>query len=200
MELALHADKKGALVPSEPTTVEDAESALAQIQDSPAYRPLVVFANINNATDMLPLMSGVERLQPSSRGLVLRICEFLSESSNFSKSQTQMCKELKFNIRAMHHIERVWPHFWRFINLVVRRAVRDRTEARVEGATAQGAIHGNDRDRRLYYEVHGRLKKREDRGGGGSIIFVNNIIDRPSPPEPVTVVTALPDAEPSTEP
>ena len=190
MNLARHLEKKGAIVPSKPATVQDAAQALEQIQDNIKFRPLHVFADIRNSVEILPLLSGVERLQPKSRGLTCRIIEFLSESHNFSKSQRRMCEELGCTRTQVWHIERTWPHFWRFINLVVRRAVFDRTEARVDGATAQAAIHGNDRDRRLYFEVHGRLKQRTQEHGG-TIVFVNNLLDRPDgreePDEPVVI-------------
>jgi hypothetical protein len=70
---------------------------------------------------------------------------------------------------------------WPFVNEVVRTNVVQRNRGRVDAATVQHAISGSERDRRLFYEVHDGFKQREsERVGSGTIVFVNNVIARPS--------------------
>ncbi len=48
-------------------------------------------------------------------------------------------------------------------------------------ATTDAAINGQHQDRRLYYELQGRLKNANKASGGGTkIVFQQNILARPN--------------------
>jgi len=107
------------------------------------------------------------------------------------------CPKLNFNATTIRGIEQRWPYFWDFVNMVVQRAMVQRHSARVDMATTDQAIKGNDRDRRLYYEVFKGLKRgAEEHKGPSTIVFVNNVIARPEAVEAITASTAEKSAEP----
>jgi len=193
--MALHLAKKA----SDPhdqslediAAASDADAALERIQENAGWRPLNSFVTAEMAVKCEKLLSGSERLYAGTRGSAYKIVEFLCDSSNFYKSQGAMCKELGFPVLRIKSIEMSWPYFWQFTNLIVRTTLHRRSEARVEGATCEAAITGNDRDRRLYYELTNRIKQRgqQDAGSHGHIYFINNVINRPE----VTEVSAKPE-------
>ncbi len=197
--------KKANTLPSElrtHTQEEDVE-ALKRIRLEPEYRPLNVIVQLDFAAQAEQYLEWFKysRLTPNRRAQVYKICGYLCEPSNFSNSQTDMLRELGFAATVLKSIELRWPYFWDFVNLVVHRAMVQRHSARVDMATTEHAIQGSDRDRRLYYEVFKGLKRGHDPPTGPStIVFVNNVINRPEVEEEAITVQTASGAELSAKP
>jgi hypothetical protein len=190
---------------SEQTTEQlgDNKSALERINTEPAYRPLNSLVTEDIAAEAEKHLSSLIGcgIGPKYRAATLRIINFLCEIGNYTKNKSQMMKEVGLPVQRLYHIERKWSGFWRFVNLIVQRMVVQGSMARVVTASTEAAIHGNDRDRRLYFEAFTGLSKKQSMVQAGTINFIQNVMERPTPElspgpeEPVMIDVALVDRD-----
>jgi hypothetical protein len=96
------------------------------------------------------------------------------------KSKKAMAIELNMDERNLAYFKAKWPYMWLLINVLVRAEAESKL-GRVVDSMTDAAIYGDSRDRRLYLEYFGHIKREVAATGGNTIVFVNDNLDRPQP-------------------
>ena len=100
-----------------------------------------------------------------------------------------MLAELDITHPHYQHLEYKWPNLYVLINLLVRQKLIA-SRHKVDHSTLAAAVAGDSRDRRLYYELIGEMKREPASPGEKGIVFVNNILVRPASGDGPVVVEA----------
>jgi hypothetical protein len=90
-----------------------------------------------------------------------------------------ICNELGVSREIIYDIEKKWPYMYHFINLLILELIIPISFGRVLHSTADAAVHGSDRDRRLYFELFGGLRQKNEGRGGTNIVFIQDTMTRP---------------------
>ena len=173
-------------------TEEENIEALAALKANPKYSPLngmVAESFAGQAKQMLD--KGFPELSYIRRKQTIGYVETLVAGSSWDKSKKAIMSECDMDRKALGDIELKWPFMYHFINLLILELIIPISFGRVLHSTADAAIHGTDRDRRLYYELFAGLKQKDKGSGGTSVIFINDNMSRPSD----TVINVTPRPE-----
>lgn len=185
MELIKHLERNPPLPASQDSETLDEPQRLELVEKWRAnldIRPLDRYLNPDNivqANQMLPYLT---EIAPKTRGHVDRMIEFLFEGpENYRKSFKAICECLEISYVSFWKSCHQRPSILRFINLIVSGTAALQASGRIDMATTQAAIDGQHQDRRLYYELQGRLKGAQRKDGGAvKIVFQQNMLARPS--------------------
>lgn len=126
--------------------------------------------------------NGNRGFQRVTRQDALDLLMWFQQNQNWAKPKSQAVKDLGMPYVRYQYVMRYWPHFWSMLNVLVQKKFRDE-QALVDLATLDAAIQGNDRDRRLYYELRGKLRRDPGEGAKATLIFINDSVQRPLPLE-----------------
>lgn len=120
-----------------------------------------------------------------TRLVAYRFIEFAVSGENWLLNQKQsaeklrvMYPELGITHNSIRYLEWKWPAMWSVISVLVQKRLKE-AESRVMQATLHHALHGTDRDRRLFFELQGKLKQKSAEGGGITFVFNNTSVQRP---------------------
>jgi hypothetical protein len=106
------------------------------------------------------------------------VLKFAITDGNWAKSKQAMCIELGMQLPDINYWSNKWPYMWVIANEIIRHNSNS-AFGRVLGATTDAAIYGDSRDRRLYLELFGHIKKEERANVNVGITFVNDELRRP---------------------
>jgi hypothetical protein len=154
--------------------------ALAHIRAEPAYCPLngMVAASFAGQAKQI-LDRGFTELTHLRRGQAHKLIETLVRGASWDKSIVAICNELGVSREIIYDIEKKWPYMYHFINLLILELIIPISFGRVLHSTADAAVHGSDRDRRLYFELFGGLRQKNEGRGGTNIVFIQDTMTRP---------------------
>lgn len=155
--------------------------ALEELRADPKYSPLNGMVAQGFAGQAKQLLDrGFYELTHLRRGQAHKIITVLVGGASWDKSITKICTELDIQREVLYDIEKKWPYMYHFINLLILELIIPVSFGRVLHATQDAAIHGSDRDRRLYYELFAGLKSKDKGAGGTTMIFVQDAMKRPA--------------------
>lgn len=167
-------------------TEEQNKEAFVDIRTNPLYSPLNGMVAERFAAQAKQIMDyGFTTLTHLRRGQAHKIIEILVRGSSWEQSIAAICDKLDLTRSQLYDVEKHWPYMYHFVNLMILEVIIPVSFGRVLHATADAAIHGSDRDRRLYYEMFAGLKAKGDAPGAQTIIFVNDSMARPQVVIPV---------------
>ena len=186
MELIKKAEKEGGLQLGRRHSYDvNKERHDYLIENRHLFDPLPDLIPAELAEEVWPELEALRspRTNANTRAQIYKVIEFLLTPGNFRISTRSMCESLGFSYGNWVGRTQVHPSIWQLINKVVGPILVLRSQARVLGAMEDAAIHGDHRDRRLFFEIDGTLKRGGGAGGGNQLVQVNLIndnIDRPS--------------------
>jgi len=154
------------------------QAALMRINAEARNRPLSSLIPEPLATQIEPMLPGYAKLYPKTRVAIYQVLVWLAAEGNWAKSKSTMCIELGMQKPDVDYWARKWPYMWVIANAICRFHA-DQAIGRVLGATTDAAIYGDSRDRRLYLEVFGHIKKEDRANAGVNITFVVDNLARP---------------------
>lgn len=166
---------------------EEATNAYQEIQEKQDIRPLnaLVTPDIALAVKKYVDTFPGNRFGPKGRVLVWNVITWMIDPANMGKGQIHMIADLRkvgvnLNPSHIYRIERNWPHFFKFVNVLMQKVLLD-SQHKVDAATLHHAVNGTERDRRLFYELVGRLRKdsKPAEGSGPTFVFINDSLVRP---------------------
>ena len=161
-------------------TTEENQEAYLDIRADPRYKPCNGMVAERFAAQAKALLDmGFTDLTGLRRGQAYKILNELINGANWDLSHIALCAKVGISRATLHHIEKQWPYIWHFSNLLTLELVIPKSFGRVLHASCDAAVHGNDRDRRLYFELFGGLRQKQGSSGGTQIIFVQDSMDRP---------------------
>ena len=161
-------------------TAEENAEALRELRAGPEYTPLNGMVGDRFAGQAKQFLDkGYTELSDIRRSYASRIVEHLVNGTHWEQSHASMSKKLGISRNIIRVIERQWPYMYHFVNLLILELIVPVSFGRVLHATADAAVHGTDRDRRLYYELFAGLKQKDKGSGGVNVIFVNDAMKRP---------------------
>jgi len=97
---------------------------------------------------------------------------------NWRKSHGVMCAELGVPQARIRYLEYKWPQLWLFVNTIIRKYAANQV-GRVVSSMADAAVYGDDKDKRLYLEFFGLIKRESHQDNTKTIVFVNDQLNRP---------------------
>jgi len=172
-------------------TEEQNAEALATMRVEPTYCPLNGMIAERFAGQAKQILDyGFTELTHLRRGQAHKIITVLVGGASWDKSVTAICSQLEIQRESLYDIEKKWPYMYHFVNLLILELIIPVSFGRVLHATQDAAIHGSDRDRRLYYELFAGLRQKNDKQGDQNFIFVQDSMARPE------VINVTPDTEP----
>lgn len=175
---------QGSGLPQTHFTEEENQLAYRRIVENYAYRGLdqYVIEPIAGLAEQY-LNRGAGRLYDQTRGAVVNVLSHLLENPLSARfSFAKLCREANVPYATFLAVKQKWPYVWHFINLVLTHHTLTEASGRMVQVTTDAALTGNDRDRRLWYELFGGLRQKEQTGG--QKLVVNFIVDNMSRPRP----------------
>jgi len=159
---------------------EQNEEALALMRAEPKYCPLngMVAGRFAGQAKQI-LDRGFTSLTHLRRGQAHKIIEILVRGASWDQSIATICDKLDLTRSQLHDIEKKWPYMYHFVNLLILELIIPVSFGRVLHATQDAAVHGSDRDRRLYFELFAGLRQKNDNKGNQNIVFVQDSMTRP---------------------
>lgn len=122
-----------------------------------------------------------DQISEINRRRILSVVQFLLEPGNYKKSKVQMCQELGINYLQFQRVTTRHRFCWHFINkMIIYHGVTE-AHGRIVKATVDSAVDGDHRDRRLYFELIGAIRRAGGASshGGVHITFVQDALNRP---------------------
>lgn len=159
-------------------TQEQRQEALSRIANNPNYHPVSALIPITAALELEKVLEPLAAFSIQSRVTISRIIEWHRGEDCWRKSKNTMLMELGITAGHLQYVEGKWPGMYMTINLLMRLDAQNKV-GKVYGSMADAAVLGDSRDRRLYLEWIGELKREDPAAAQKGITFVQNVFNRP---------------------
>ena len=153
--------------------------ALKRLALVPELNSILPYFSIGNAVDIERAFEGWYALRDFQRVQVVALLLARITGEEYKESHTQTVRKFGISETEWEDVVKRWKGFFEVLNLISEAKMYSEM-SRVHGATTHAAVTGDYRDRRLFYELNGKLKGDKDtQGGKTTIVFINDNLLRP---------------------
>jgi len=154
--------------------------AWLRIVKDPRYQPLASLIPEPKAAQIEPWLDQYVEFHPKTRVAICKYVRYSLFEDNWAKAKQTAAIELGFDVRVIDYWKHRWPEMFLVINAILRHD-SEMDVGRVIKAATHAAIYGDSRDRRLYLELFGHIKREAGAGEDNkTIILINDVVDRPA--------------------